>query len=58
MTYLKHKKIWFHNFHATYKRYMIFQRLHHLEVLRNNPCVKNIHKNHKLATLKQCDFYE
>ena len=38
-----------YNIHATYKRYMIFQRLHHPEVLRNNPCVKCIHKNHKLA---------
>ena len=28
---------------------MIFQRLHHPEVLRNNPRVKYIHKNHKLA---------
>ena len=36
---------------------MIFQRLHHPEVLRNNPRVKYIHKNHKLADAQTAGIF-
>ena len=36
----------------------VWQRLRRSDVLWDNLSARNIHNNHKLAPLKQCDYYE
>ena len=40
-----------------YQRYPVINRLRRSEVLGDNLSARYIHNNHKLASLKQCDYY-